>query len=109
MMDREQRSRRIDEPEPCWVRMKLVRGGPWCGARIFTRLGMLAAEIDGKPADPHQVWHAGEFISEEQYALLIEDERRPNPWHPVNMSDAGLAERVREQEENDWWMTRPIA
>ena len=32
---------------------------------------MLAAEIDTKPADPHQVWHAGEFINEREYMALM--------------------------------------
>jgi hypothetical protein len=106
-MDRSQPSRRIDVPETCFIRLKLVSKGPWVGARIFMRLGMLAAEINGKPADPHQVWHAGEFITEERYALLLEDPP-DNPYRPIHISDAGLAERVREQEEQDWWATRPL-
>lgn len=108
-MDRTQTSRRIDEPEPCFIRMRLITKGPFVGARIFLRLGMLAAEINGVASDPHQVWHAGEFITEAQYNMLISDDRRPNPWHPVHMSDRGLTERAREDEERLWHEWRPIA
>lgn len=101
-MNRDQPARRIDEPEPCFVRMRLVAKGPWVGARIFIRLGMLAAEINGEPADPHQVWHAGEFIDETRYAILLEDPRI-NPYIPVFLSDAGLMDRMREADEADYW------
>lgn len=106
-MNREQAPRRIDAPEPCFVRMKLVRGGAWVGARVFPRLGMMAAEINGVPCEPDQVWQAGELIDRETYDILM-SHPRPNPYHPVHVSEAGLAERVREAEEADWWMTRPI-
>lgn len=107
-MNREQKSRVMDEPEECYIRLRLVRGGRFVGARIFRVLGMLQGEIDTKPADVFQIWHAGEFITEAQYNMLIGDDRRPNPWHPVHMSDAGLAERVREAEEQDYWFLREI-
>lgn len=106
-MDREQKSRVIDQPEPCFIRLKLVRGGPWVGARIFMRLGTMAAEINGKPADPMQVWHGGEFIDETRYNILMRDPPF-DPYQPLFVTDAGLADRVREAQEADWWMTRPI-
>ncbi len=107
MVDRSQPSRLIDEPEPCFVRMRVVQHGPFVGARIFLRLGMLAAEINGKPADPFQVWHAGDLITEEQYQILME-QPEPNPYRRVYVTDAGLADRIREQNEADYWACRPI-
>ncbi len=104
-MDRDQKPRIVDQPEPCFIRLKLVRGGPWCGARIFMRLGMLAAEINGVTADPDQVWHGGEFIDEHRYNLLMSDPPA-DPYRPVHVSDAGLAERVREAQDMDYWWGR---
>jgi hypothetical protein len=106
-VDREQRSRRIDEPEECYIRLQLVRGGPFVGCRIFRRLGMLVGEINGQPADIFQIWCGGEFISEDRYNLLMSDPPA-DPYRPTHVSDAGLAERIREAEEADFWWTRPI-
>jgi hypothetical protein len=107
MVDRSQPSRLIDSPKPCFVRMQVVQHGPFVGARIFNRLGMLTAEINGKPADPFQVWHAGDLITEEQYQILME-EPEPNPYRRVHVTDAGLADRIREANENDYWFMREI-
>jgi|ERR1700722_16240816 len=106
-MNRDQKPRMMDEPEPCFIRMKLVRDGRYVGARIFYRLGMLAAEINGVIADPLQVWHAGEFIDEARYNILMADPPI-NPYLPVHVTDRGLAERVREAEEADYWWTQPL-
>jgi hypothetical protein len=107
-IDRTQTPRRIDEPEPCFVRLRLVSDGVWLAARIFERLGTLAAEINGREADPHQVWHAGNLISEEQYWFMLRDGPEPNPFRRVKLSTAGLDERIREQNEQDWWDQQPI-
>lgn len=101
-MDRAQKPRLMDTPEPCFIRMKLIAKGPWIGARIFMRLGMLAGEINGVPADPIQIWHAGEFITEEQYAVMMEPPLL-NPFIPVYVSDKGLSDAVKEAEEADYW------
>ena len=107
MVDRQQPPRIVDQPEPCFVRLQLVRNGVFVAARIFNRLGTLAAEINGKPADPFQVWHGGDLITEEQYARMMETPE-PDPYRRVHMSDAGLSERIRQQDEANWWHTRPI-
>ena len=101
-MNRDQPARRIDQPEPCFVRLKRFREGPFVGARIFRCLGMLMGEINGEIADIHEIWHAGELISEEQFNILMTPPLL-NPWIPVHMTDAGLADRVREAEEADFW------
>ena len=67
-----QPSRRIDAPEPGWFRLRLARGAPPVGARIYTRLGQLVAEINGCEADVDAVWTSGEAISEAEYRRLIE-------------------------------------
>ena len=67
-----QPSRRIDAPEPGWFRLRLARGAPPVGARIYTRLGQLVAEINGAEADVDAVWTSGEAVSEAEYRRLIE-------------------------------------
>jgi hypothetical protein len=107
MVDRQQKPRMIDQPEPCFVRLQLVRNGVFVAARIFHRFGVLSAEINGKPADPFQVWHGGDLITEEQYTLMMETPEA-NPYRRVFMSDAGLSERIKEQDEVDYWLTQPL-
>lgn len=107
MVDRTQPARIIDEPQPCFVRLRVVTGGPWVAARIFNRLGMLCAEINGRHADPMQVWHGGDQITEEQYSRMMSGPRI-NEYIPVHVSDAGLADAVREADEADYWFTQPI-
>lgn len=107
MVDRDQRARIIDQPEPCFIRMQLVRNGVFVAARIFHRLGMLSGEINGKPADPMQIWHAGTFVTEDDYHRMMRHPE-PDPYRVVHMSDAGLADAIRAQDEADYWATQPI-
>lgn len=107
MVDRNQPARVVDEPAPCFIRMQLVRGGVFVAARIFYRLGMLAGEINSQPADPLQIWHAGNFITQEEYDSMME-RPEPNPYRQVHLSNAGLADAIREQDEADYWATQPI-
>jgi hypothetical protein len=88
--------------------MRLVSDGVWLAARIFERLGVLVAEINGREADPFQVWHAGNLISEEQYWSMLRDGPEPNPFRRVRISTAGLDERVREQALEDYWATQAL-
>lgn len=67
MTDRTQPPRIVDQPQPCFVRLRLVRGGPWVAARILRRLGMLTGEANGAPCDVYQIWHGGEVITEAAY------------------------------------------
>lgn len=108
MVDRNQAPRVIDQPEPCFIRMQLVRHGVFVAARIFWRLGMLTAEINGQPADPLQVWRAGEFIDQDDYDLMMQ---RPaaDPYRVVHISTAGLADAIRKSEEGDFWWWRNFA
>lgn len=108
MVDRNQPARIVDDPQPCFVRLQLVTHGVYLAARIFHRLGILCAEINGAPADPFQVWHGGDLITEEQYLRMMRSPE-PNPYRVVHISDAGLTERIREQNEMDALYRRPLS
>lgn len=69
-MNRHQPSRRVDEPEPCFVRMRIAKGGPFVAARIFRVLGMLQAEVNGGPGGVDRVWTSGERIDEVTWRRL---------------------------------------
>ncbi len=71
-----QPARAIAEPAVGWFRMRLVRGGPWVGARIYRSLGHLVGEINGDPCDASRVWESGEMIPWDRWKLL--DENRPD-------------------------------
>src|SRR5580704_13186342 len=107
MVDRNQQPRVVDQPEPCFVRLQLTRHGVHVAARIFHRLGVLVAEINGQPADPYQVWHGGDRITQEQYDLMTKYPE-PDPYRVVHISAAGLNDRVTEQIEQDALYRRPI-
>jgi hypothetical protein len=107
MADRNQPARRIDAPEPCFLRLRLVRHGVWVPARIVSRMGILFAEISGATADVHDVWCSGDFITHDEYEAMMRNPE-PDPYRVVHISTAGLAERVKQQDEADWWNTRPI-
>jgi hypothetical protein len=80
LVNRNQPSRRVDVPEPCFVRLRTERHGGYLPARIFTRLGVLTAEIDGHEVDVEAVWTAGEIITGEQWMKLVRDRSRAKPF-----------------------------
>lgn len=74
--------RRIDQPEPGCFKMRLVRKGPWVGARITHGMGLWSAAIGGQPCGaPHpdpfgaegvsRVWETGTPITTAQYDALL--------------------------------------
>jgi len=105
---RDQPSRRIDQPEPGLFRMRLVKNGPFVAARIERKLGHLVATVNGVPADVDTVWTSGDFIDETMWNILAA-EPPADPYRPLPISMRGIADRMREQDERDWWHTRPIA
>lgn len=105
---RDQPSRRIDQPEPGFFRMRLVKNGPYVAARIERKLGHLVATVNGKPADVDTVWTSGDFIDETMWNILAA-EPPADPYRPLPISTRGMMDRMREQDELDWWHTRPIA
>jgi len=78
--DRRQPPRAIDAPEPCWLRIRLERHGPYLPARIFNRLGLLTAEIEGVPTDVERVWTSGDRITEAEWRDLMRDRARAAPF-----------------------------
>jgi hypothetical protein len=80
MPDRRQTPRRIDRPEPCFLKLRQTRHGPYVPARVFWRLGVLAAEIDGAAADVEQCWSSGDLISEREWRTLTADRARTAPF-----------------------------
>ena len=80
MVDRWRPARAIDEPRPCFVRLRRDRHGGYVPARIWQRMGMLAAEIDGEACDVERVWCSGDLISEAEWRQLVADRLRPRPF-----------------------------
>jgi hypothetical protein len=79
-MNRRQPPRRIDEPEPCFVRMRLDRRTGWVPARITRTIAGLVADINGVSAPVDSVWTSGEMITEAQWRQLSADLKRPPPF-----------------------------
>ena len=73
--------RRIDRPEPCFLRMRMVKNGPYVAARIYLQLGILAAEINGDPADVDRVWTSGERIHPADWEKMA---RHPDPGAAID-------------------------
>lgn len=74
--------REVDNPQPCFLKVRLVRRGPFVAARIRHEDGVWWAEINGSPADfTHEdpakagkvleLWAGGIFIEEEEYRYLL--------------------------------------
>lgn len=98
----------IRHPQPGFFRLRVVKGGPWVGAVIWSpcpiqfpedtwacagddyqpldRPRILLAEIDGKPVSPHTVWISGEQITAREWRYLTEGaawDRRYDPSAPA--------------------------
>lgn len=83
-----------DEPQCGWFRLRLVRLGPWCPARIWMEQEIdpetgelcadetLRAEVLGQPRDPRRLWLsvAGKPIDEGDYHRLMHT-RLHGPMH----------------------------
>ena len=80
MVNRQQPSRRVDCPEPCFIKMRLTIHGGYVPARIHKVLGHLVAEIDGQSADMTDVWASGDIITEAEWLDLIRDRSRARPF-----------------------------
>lgn len=62
-----------------FYRRRLGRGGPWQAVAIYPRDGGVAATVEGRPADPQEIWLwcCQHPISEETYRAVAE---RGEPW-----------------------------
>jgi len=99
--------RRVDQPEPGFFRIKLVKGGPPVAAAIVHDADGWHAVIDGdrlpSAEDPWhaeglaRVWHYGLIIDEPEYRFMLaraaharaHDPTHPtaNPDQPINLAD----------------------
>lgn len=87
----------VDEPQPGFFRMRLVKRGPYVPAKIENVDGKWSATINGKPQLPtHEdpmlasgvldIWHSAKIIDEAEYKYLIglkEWAERVKPDHPA--------------------------
>ena len=105
----------IDQPRPCMMAIRLARSAPEVAARIYwahttrdpvsgdylDRSPHLAAEINGEPADPIQVWTTrGRSIGADEYAFLLADRKwaaehapelpEANPRKPVILAELAI-------------------
>lgn len=76
----------VGEPQEGYFRMRLVKGGPWVGARIHRAMdGSMVATVNGFPGDPDHVWTYGRTTTQDDYErLLLEAEyaRATDPGSP---------------------------
>ena len=102
-----------DEAQPGWYKRKLVRGGPFVAVEIWMEqlvddAGDLVApeelrcEVDGSPADPHDLWtyvcdnpiSQAEFRHMRSLAAWVKahspDEPVANPREPINLLRAPI-------------------
>jgi hypothetical protein len=49
-------------------------------ARVFVRLGLLLAEIDGTETPVETVWTSGDRITEREWLDLVRDRSRAKPF-----------------------------
>jgi hypothetical protein len=97
----------VDQPKVGYFKLRLVKRGPWVGARIDQIDGKWVATIDGTEQSPgHEdpveakgvlkVWHAGQFISQPEYNYLVQlaawarehspDHPAANPGKPIDLA-----------------------
>jgi hypothetical protein len=101
----ERAPRVVSRPRPGWFRLRLVKGGVWCAARIWLatdaadpltgealeRPAVLLAEVGDQPCDVDRVWLSGREISEAEYHYL----RDAAAWDRAN-APASPAANPRE-------------
>lgn len=96
--------RAVDQPEPGFFSMRLVRGGPIVPCRIFAacpmdpytgaameRRGdwrhMLQADAAGRRRDPAIVWAYGKSITYDEYLALVEKIKGVDVEKPITARD----------------------
>jgi hypothetical protein len=90
-------ARIVDQPQPGFFRLRLVRGGPWVCARIYIpcpmdpftgepteRPRLICAEINGEDVEAHRVWHFGEPITASEFEFLLAESRWAHRYSPAD-------------------------
>ena len=101
-MPRPTGNRRPDLPSPGTFKIRLVKGGPWIGARIAFTDGVwsvsIANVVMGENADPWQssphmerVWFWGHIIDEAEHAFLCAQTNWAQQHAPEHPSASPLA------------------
>ncbi len=105
-------SRPVGQPAPGYFRVRLVRKGPWVGARIVRHSdGSWQAMVDGQryaaALDPasapwvFRIWHSGRSISEHEYLSYL----RTKGWAMAHSPDHPAA---HPREPVDLTKTPPL-
>ena len=114
----EQPSRRVDQPEPCFVRLRLVNRGPYVAARISQPFGLWQVTVNGSSSTPIQ--HARSRPACSMSGRPASSYLRRNITRCcvtrrairinrfTRQRAAWLRPMAAEQEERDYWATRPI-
>jgi hypothetical protein len=74
--------REVDNPKPCFMKVRLVKRGPFVAARIRHEDGLWWSEVEGTPCDfPHEdpakaarvleLWASGIFIDQAEYEYML--------------------------------------
>jgi hypothetical protein len=84
-----------DEPHCGWYLTRVVKGGPFCPARIFLEQEVsdegellsdevLKCEINGQPRDAYEVWIwlASEPITEAEFNYMVKRGEYARTWQP---------------------------
>lgn len=95
MTRRHEPSRRVDEPQAGYYRVRMIKGGPWVAAQVEQKLGIWSASINGVPCgaadfDPSRadgvfrVYLTGVSITKAEYDALV---RSPpsSPRMPIDI------------------------
>jgi hypothetical protein len=95
MNRRHEPSRRIDQPEPGFFKLRKVKGGPFVAARIDYEAPLWSAEIDGQPCglpDPDpahadgvfRIWTTAVRIDSKEYDRMREHKATAPLTDPVH-------------------------
>lgn len=102
--------RQIDDPQPGFFRMRLVKGGPYVPAAIKKDGDMFYAEIDGQAFSAHHdplkahkvmdIWFSGREITKHEYEFMLAKSsfyKATDHKHPVSNPEKKI-----NLEEFDW-------
>jgi hypothetical protein len=94
-------------PQPGFFKVKMIRGGPWCGAEIrkfpvkcnhepgvvrYWWCACIDGDVGEHVLDPSEnreimrVWNFGRTISEAEYLILTRHGRNVDPCQKINLA-----------------------
>lgn len=98
----------VDQPEPGYFKLRLVKGGPEVTARIACQDGLWSAEINGVdllPTDTDwtlaegvaRIWHYGKHTTRQDHQMMTVTRR----WAEQNEPNGALANPMRPVDLNE--------